>query len=181
MLAMHAYCTVLLSTYYKCGGSDTFWFWSLIWSNPTFHSVRSLFHILLSFSVKSNLGHAKIPNYSSNFQPFHFFWDLGSGFRKPLNPDTDPNHWIYILIMFREGWAWVCGRSTLTSGPSRRSCGCTWRPAAPSAATTSRTGAISSGAASGSATTPGSSSVETSPRSWGLSIHRVSTSSGRGP
>ena len=90
---MHAYCTVLLSTYYKCGGSDTFWFWSLIWSNPTFHSVRSLFHILLSFSVKSNLGQAKIPNYSSNFQPFHFFEILDR---------VSENPWIRIRIRITE-------------------------------------------------------------------------------
>ena len=96
---MHAYCTVLLSTYYKCGGSDTFWFWSLIWSNPTFHSVRSLFHILLSFSVKSNLGQAKIPNYSSNFQPFHFFEILDR---------VSENPWIRIRIRITEFTYWLC-------------------------------------------------------------------------
>ncbi len=85
----------------------------------------------------------------------------------------------YITCFFRKGWALACARCTWTSGRSLRCCACTWRRAALSAATTSRTGATSSAAASGSATIPASSSVERSHRSSAPFSHRAFTSSGR--
>ncbi len=107
------------------------------------------------------------------------------GFRiRILNPD-----WIRIQfrirntawyhVFFRKGWAWACARCTWTSGRSLRCCACTWRRAVLSAATTYRTGATSSAAASGSATIPASSSVARSHRSSARFSHRAFTSSGR--